>query len=151
MEIILLERIRNLGDLGDKVKVRAGFARNFLLPKGKALPSTAENLKVYEERKAELMKKAQDSVNAAKGRAEAIAGKVVKITALASEEGKLYGSVGPAEILEAAEALGLDVAKHEIDMPEGPIRTTGSFAVGVHLHTEVHTSLTVEIEEKRAA
>ncbi len=151
MEVILLERIRNLGDLGDTVKVRAGFGRNFLLPKGKALPATEANRAVYEERKAELMKKAQDSVNAAKTRAEAIAGKVLKITALASEEGKLYGSVGAAEVLEAAQALGLDVEKHEIDMPDGPIRTTGSFAVAVHLHSEVQTALTIEIEEKRAA
>lgn len=151
MEIILLEKIKKLGDLGDTVKVKSGFGRNYLLPKGKALPATAANREVYETRKAELVKRATDSVNAAKTRAEALAGKTLKITALASEEGKLYGSVGPAEIFDAAQALGLDVTKHEIMMPDGPLRTTGSFAVAVHLHSEVETSIAVEIEEKRAA
>ena len=151
MDVILLEKIKHLGDLGDTVKVRPGYGRNFLLPQGKALPATDANRKVFEERKAELVKKAQDSINAAKLRAEKLAGKTLTIKALASEEGKLYGSVGPAEIVDAAEALGLNVDKHEIDMIDGPIRNTGSFTVAVVLHSEVQTSLTVVVEEQRAA
>lgn len=151
MEVILLERIRNLGDLGDTVKVRAGYGRNFLLPKGKALPATEGNRKVYEERKAELMKKAQDSLNAAKLRAEAIAGKHIKIQALCSEEGKLYGSIGPSEIAEAAAELGSDVHRNEIDMVDGPIRAIGSHEVSMVFHSEVSVAVTVEIEEKKSA
>lgn len=151
MQVILLEKVKNLGDLGDTVKVRSGYGRNFLLPKGKALPATEPNRKVFEERKAELVKKAQDSINAAKIRAEKLAGKTLTIKALASEEGKLYGSVGPAEIMQAAEALKLDVHKHEIDMVTGAIRTTGTFEVAVRLHSEVETSLTIVVEEQRGA
>ena len=150
MEVILLEKIRQLGDLGDTVKVRPGFGRNYLLPQGKALPATEANRKVFEERKAELLKKASDSINAAKARAEGIAGKVLTIRAMASEEGKLYGSVGPAEVIAAAEELGLDLHKNEVQMIDGPIRNTGSFELPVHLHSEVETSVTVEVVEQRA-
>lgn len=151
MQVILLEKIKRLGDLGDTVKVRPGYGRNFLLPQGKALPATEPNRKVFEARKAELVKKAQDSINAAKIRAEKIAGKTLTIKALASEEGKLYGSVGAAEVVDAAVRLGLDVTKHEIEMIDGPIRATGTFTVAVVLHSEVHTSLNVVIEEQRAS
>ena len=151
MQVILLEKVKNLGDLGEEVKVRSGYGRNFLLPQGKALPATDANRKVFESRKAELVKKANDSINAAKIRAEKLAGKTLTIKALASEEGKLYGSVGPAEIVHAAEALGLDVEKSEIDMVTGPIRTTGTYEVGVRLHSEVETSLTIVVEEQRSA
>ncbi|WP_420465409.1 50S ribosomal protein L9 [Panacagrimonas sp.] len=151
MQVILLEKIKSLGDLGDTVKVRPGYGRNFLLPQGKALPATEPNRKVFEARKAELVKKAQDSVNAAKIRAEKLAGKTLTIKALASEEGKLYGSVGPAEIVDAAKALGLDVDKHEIDMVDGPIRTTGTSTVAVVLHSEVQTSLTIVVQEQKSA
>lgn len=151
MQVILLEKVKNLGDLGDTVKVKPGYGRNFLLPQGKALPATEPNRKVFEARKAELVKKASDSLNAAKIRAEKIAGKTLTIKALASEEGKLYGSVGPAEIVDAAEALKLDVHKSEIDMVTGPIRTTGTFEVAVRLHSEVETSLTIVVQEQRAS
>ena len=151
MQVILLEKIKRLGDLGDTVKVRPGYGRNYLLPQGKALPATEANREVFETRKAELVRKAQDSINASRLRAEKLAGKTLTIRALASEEGKLYGSVGPAEIVDAAAALGLDVTKHEIDMVDGPIRATGSFTVAVVLHSEVQTSLTVVVEEQRAA
>lgn len=151
MQVILLEKIKRLGDLGDTVKVRPGYGRNYLLPQGKALPATEANREVFETRKAELVRKAQDSINASKLRAEKLAGKTLTIRALASEEGKLYGSVGPAEIVDAAAALGLDVTKHEIDMIDGPIRATGSFTVAVVLHSEVQTSLTVVVEEQRSA
>lgn len=150
MEVILLEKIRQLGDLGDTVKVKAGFGRNYLLPQGKALPATEANRKVYEERKAELVKKAQDSINAAKTRAEGIAGKTLTIRAMASEEGKLYGSVGPAEIVDAAAEAGIKLTKNEVQMVEGPLRNTGAHEVAVHLHSEVEISLTVEVVEQRA-
>ncbi len=151
MQVILLEKVKNLGDLGDTVKVKSGYGRNFLLPQGKALPATDSNRKVFETRKAELVKKAGDSFNAAKLRAEKLAGKSVTIKALASEEGKLYGSVGPAEIAAAAEAAKLDLHKNEIDMVTGAIRGTGTFTVAIRLHSEVETSLTVVIEEQRSS
>ena len=150
MQVILLEKVKNLGDLGDVVKVAPGYGRNFLLPKGIALSATESNRKVFEERKAELVKKAQDSLNAAKIRAEKLAGKTIKVKALASDEGKLYGSVGPAEIVRAAEVLGLDVEKSELDLVDGPIRQTGSYDIAVRLHSEVETSLTVVVEEEKA-
>lgn len=151
MQVILLERVKNLGDLGDTVKVKSGYGRNFLMPQGKALPATEPNRKVFEARKAELVKKANDSINAAKIRAEKLAGKTLTIRALSSEEGKLYGSVGPAEIVHAAEALKLDLHKHEIDMITGPIRATGTFTVAVSLHSEVQTSLTIVVEAQKAS
>ena len=150
MELILLEKVKNLGDLGDTVKVKSGYGRNFLLPTGKALPATEANRKVFEERKAELIKKSADSLNAAKLRAEKLAGAVVKVKALAAEEGKLYGSVGPAEIARAAEIAGLDVKKSEIDMPDGVIRVIGTYSVVARLHTEVEAALTVVVEEEKA-
>ena len=150
MEVILLEKVKNLGDLGDKVKVKSGYGRNFLLPQGKALPATEANRKVYEARKAELLKKSSESLNAAKIRAEQVAGKTVKVKALAAEEGKLYGSVGPADIVRAAAEQGLELRKSEIDMVTGPIRQTGSYTVALRLHTEVETSLTVIVEEEKA-
>lgn len=149
MDLILLEKIKNLGDLGDTVKVKPGYGRNYLLPKGMALPATDGNRKAFEERKAELMKKAQDSVNAAKMRAAKIEGKSVTVRALAAEEGKLYGSVGPAEIARAAEAAGIDVHKSEIDLVEGPIRVLGSYVARVRLHTEVEVDLAVLVEEEK--
>ncbi|HSW12250.1 MAG TPA: 50S ribosomal protein L9 [Solimonas sp.] len=149
MEVILLEKIKKLGDLGDTVKVKSGFGRNYLLPQGKALPATEENRKVFEARKAELVKKAGDSINAAKARAAKINGQTVTIKALAAEEGKLYGSVGPAEVVDAAAKQGIDVKKAEIDMLSGPIRQIGSYTVSVRLHTEVEASLTVVVAEDK--
>lgn len=149
MELILLERVKNLGDLGDVVKVKSGYGRNFLLPAGKALTATAANKEVFETRKAELMKKSAESLNAAKLRAEKVGGKKVTVKALAADEGKLYGSVGPAEIARAAEAAGYDIEKSEIDLPEGPIRVIGTYTVAVRLHSEVETSLEVVVEEEK--
>jgi len=151
MEVILLERIKNLGDLGDKVSVKPGFGRNYLLPKGKALAATGDNLKVFEERKAELMKKAEEAKGEARKRAEAIAGKSVTVKALASDEGKLYGSVGVGDIARAAEMIGLAIERAEIDLVDGPIHSLGSFDVVVRLHSDVETSLTVVVEEERAS
>ena len=150
MEVILLEKIKKLGDLGDTVKVKPGFGRNYLLPQGKALPATEDNRKVFEARKAELMKKSQDSLNAAKLRAEKLAGLTVTIKVLAGDEGKLYGSVGPAEIVQAAAEKGVELHKTEIDMVSGPIRAVGTHTVAVQLHSEVESSLTVVVEEQKA-
>ena len=151
MNVILLEKVKNLGDLGDTVKVKSGYGRNFLLPKGKALPATDSNRKVFEARKAELVRKASDSLNAARIRAEKIAGLTLTIRALASDEGKLYGSVGPAEIVAAAKAAGVEIQKVEIDVLSGHIRATGSFTVGVRFHSEVETSITVVVQEQKAS
>jgi large subunit ribosomal protein L9 len=151
MDVILLEKVKNLGDLGDTVKVKPGYGRNFLLPQGKALPATKGNLKVFEERKAELVKKAGDSLNAAKARAEKLAGKTLTIKALTAEEGKLYGSVGVTDVVRAANAAGFDIKRSEVDMPNGPVRQIGSSPVTLRLHTEVETSITLVVEEEKAA
>jgi large subunit ribosomal protein L9 len=151
MDVILLEKVKNLGDLGDTVKVTPGYGRNFLLPQGKALPATPGNVKVFEARKAELLKKATDSLSAAKMRAQQFAGKTLTIKALTAEEGKLYGSIGPSDIVRAAQAAGLELKKAEVDMPTGPIRQIGSSPVTLRLHTEVEASITVAIEEEKAA
>jgi len=150
MNVILLERVKKLGDLGDTVKVKPGYGRNYLLPQGKALPATEANRQVFEARKAELIKKAGDSLNAAKARAEKIGGKTVTVKARSAEEGKLYGSVGPADIVRAAAAQGIEIEKSEIDLVSGAIRQTGSYDIAVRLHTEVETSLTVVVEEEKA-
>ncbi|TAM27170.1 MAG: 50S ribosomal protein L9 [Nevskiaceae bacterium] len=149
MELILLEKIKHLGDLGDVVDVKPGYGRNYLLPQGKALQATTNNKKVFEDRKAELVKKSADSVNAAKVRAAKLEGVVVVVTALASEEGKLYGSVGPAEIARAAEGQKLDLGKSEINLLAGPIRTTGEVKVLARLHSEVEVEFSVKVEAER--
>lgn len=149
MDLILLEKVNNLGDLGDVVKVKSGYGRNYLLPKGKALTATAGNKEVFEVRKAELMKKYAETLNAAKLRAAALAGKHVTIKALAAEEGKLYGSVGPAEIARATTGTGYVLEKSEIDMPEGAIRVVGTYTVAVRLHSEVEATLIVVVEETK--
>jgi large subunit ribosomal protein L9 len=151
MDVILLEKVKNLGDLGDTVKVKPGYGRNFLLPQGKALPATPANLKVFETRKADLLKKATDSLNGAKMRAEKLAGKTLTIKALTAEEGKLYGSVGVSDVVRAANAAGFDIKKSEVDMPTGPIRSIGSYPVTLRLHTEVEAAITVTVEEEKAA
>lgn len=149
MDVILLEKIKRLGDLGDQVKVKPGYARNFLLPQGKALPATEANRAVFEARKAELVRKAQESLNAARIRAQAIAGKVLTIRVLASEEGKLYGSVNVSDIIEAARAQGLELQRNEV-LLSAPIRTVGSYDVAISLHSEVETSVTVVVESQRS-
>ena len=151
MNVILLEKVKNLGDLGDTVKVKPGYGRNFLLPQGKALPATDNNRKVFEARKAEFMAKANDSINAAKGRAEKLSGKSVTVKALAADEGKLYGSIGPGDIARAAQAAGLDLKKSEIEMPNGPIRQIGTAEITARLHTELTVTLSVIVVEDKTA
>ncbi|MDI9819441.1 MULTISPECIES: 50S ribosomal protein L9 [unclassified Legionella] len=145
MEVILLEKIRNLGNLGDKVNVKAGYGRNFLIPQSKAVFATDENIKRFEERRAELEKKAQQTLTQAEQRAAKLNDTTVAISAMASEEGKLYGSVGPNEIRDALKAKSIEVSKREIVMPEGPIHSVGDYAVEIHVHTDVIATLQVQI------
>ena len=150
MDVILLEHIHKLGDLGDTIKVRAGYGRNYLLPQGKALPANEANRKVFEERRAELMKRAQESRNAAQMRAQQLGGQRLTIAARVADQGKLYGSVAPADIVDAAAAAGLEIEKAEVNMPEGPIRVTGEHTVRLLLHAEVECELTINVVDAAA-
>jgi large subunit ribosomal protein L9 len=143
MELILLEKVQNLGDLGDLVKVKAGFGRNFLVPQGKAALATKENLERFEARRAELEAAAKDKLGQALARQSGLVDLVVEVTANASDEGNLYGSIGTREIASAAAALGHEISKSEIIMGEGPIRTVGEFDIVVHLHTDVEAVIKV--------
>jgi large subunit ribosomal protein L9 len=146
MDVILLEKVINLGNLGDQVKVKSGYARNFLLPKGKAVMATKDNIAKFEERRAELEAKAAEQLAAAQARAEKLAALgAITITARAGDEGKLFGSVTAADIADAISAGGVDVAKSEVKMPEGPIRATGEFEMMVQLHNDVAQSVNVNV------
>ena len=145
MEVILLEKIANLGNLGDKVAVKAGYARNFLLPFGKATPANAANVEAFEVRRAELEKIAAERKAEAEVRAEKLAELTVTITANAGEEGKLFGSIGTRDIADAVTAAGVELEKSEVRLPEGPLRNVGTFDVAVHLHTDVETTVKVEV------
>ncbi len=144
MQVILLSRIRNLGDLGDSVKVRSGYGRNYLIPQGLALPANKDNIATFEARKAELIKAATDSMNAAKLRHAGIDGKEITVSALASEEGKLYGSVSAAQIAEAAKAAGIEFEAKEVQLDQA-LRETGDFTAVIALHPDVEASVTVKI------
>ena len=145
MNIILLERISNLGDLGEEVVVRNGYARNHLIPVGKAVRATRENREVFEARRAELEKVANAKLTDAGARAAKLADQRVTIVVRASEEGKLYGSVGTAEIAAALTEAVLPVAKNEVRMPDGVIRSIGEHEVNVHLHADVDQAVIVEV------
>lgn len=146
MEVILLENIENLGSLGDKVSVKAGFARNYLLPGGKAKPATAENLAEFEKQRAELEKVAAEALAAGEARKAAIdaLGKV-DITAKVGSEGKLFGSIGTADIADAITATGTAVEKREVRLPEGALRVTGEHEIDIHLYTDVGATIIVNI------
>ena len=145
MEVILLQKVENLGNLGDKVKVRAGYGRNYLIPQGKAKPATAKNLEEFEKRRAELEKLANEQLSVAQQRKAELEGKVVTIRSKAGQEGKLFGSVGTVDIAEAATAAGVKLERKEVRMPQGPIRTAGEHKVEVHLHTDVNVEITVNV------
>ena len=146
MEIILLEKVENLGGLGDKVNVKPGYGRNYLIPGGKAVPATKENVAQFDERRAELEAKMKEQVAEAEKRRDAINELELTITAKAGDEGKLFGSVSNAEIAEAATAKGVNVEKREIRMPEGAIRVIGEYVFDVHLYTGVDASIKVSVE-----
>lgn len=145
MEVILLEKIRNLGDIGDKINVKSGFGRNFLLPQGKAVAATAENVAKFEKMRAELESKAAEVLAAAKARAESLQELEIVIPMQASEEGKLFGSVGVREIVEAVKAAGGDLNKKEVMLPEGSIHQTGKYDVNLQLHTDVVVPIKINI------
>ncbi|HVL02226.1 MAG TPA: 50S ribosomal protein L9 [Dongiaceae bacterium] len=146
MEIILLEKTRNLGNLGDKVRVRAGYGRNFLIPQGKAVPATANNVKFFEERRAELEKQANDKLAAAEARAAKLAEiAAVTVPAKAGDEGKLFGSVGTRDIADAITAAGLEVSKAEVLLPNGLIRAVGDYEISLQLHSDVVANVKVSV------
>jgi large subunit ribosomal protein L9 len=146
MELILLEKVQNLGDLGDKVNVKPGYGRNFLVPQGKAVPATAANIAEFEARRAELEKAAMEKLSSAEDRLKVLEGLVITMTANASEEGKLYGSIGPREIAIAVEQEGPKLEKSEVIMGEGPIRYTGEHDVLLQLHADIETTIKVIVE-----
>ncbi|WP_017937099.1 50S ribosomal protein L9 [Zestomonas thermotolerans] len=143
MEVILLEKIANLGNLGDKVSVKAGYGRNYLLPQGKATAATPENIAAFEARRAELEKAAAEKKAAAEARAAQLAELEVTITATAGDEGKLFGSVGTHDIADALTAAGVPVAKSEVRLPNGTIRQVGEYDIALHLHTDVEATVRV--------
>ena len=145
MQLILLQKVVNLGNLGDKVTVKPGYGRNFLVPQGKAVPATATNLAEFEARRAEYEAKAKASLEGAEGRKARLEGASVTISANASTEGKLYGSVGPRDIAEALTRLGTPVEKSEVVLGEGAFRQVGEYEVVVHLHADIETSVKVVI------
>lgn len=145
MNIILLEKIRNLGDLGDTVSVAAGYGRNFLIPQGKAVPATADNVKHFEERRAELEAKAAGELATAQARAEKLAELTVTIPANAGDEGKLFGSVGTTDVAAAVTEAGVALEKKEVRMPDGAIRAIGEYNIVVNLHTDVDATVVVNV------
>jgi large subunit ribosomal protein L9 len=145
MEIILLQKVANLGNIGDRVKVKSGYGRNFLLPQGRATLATAENVAKFEARRAEFEKVAREEVEAAQGRAKSIEGFTLTLTAKAGGEGKLFGSIGTTDIAEGAKKAGKQLERAEVRMPNGPIRLAGEHVVQVHLHSDVTVDLKVVI------
>lgn len=137
MEVILLEKVGKLGSLGDKVDVKAGYGRNFLIPSGKAVPANDANVAEFEARRAELEKAAAEKLAVSQARADELNEKVVTIVSKAGDEGKLFGSIGVRDIADAITAAGVKVAKSEVRLPEGSLRTVGEFDITVQLHSEI--------------
>ena len=145
MNVILLEKIGNLGDLGDEVSVKPGFARNYLLPQGKAVTADDENRTVFEGRRAELEASANEKLAEANTRAEKLVDKELSIAVKSGEEGRLYGSVGTQNIADALTAEGISVERSEIRMPEGVIRVLGEYEIAIQLHTDVTAQIKVSV------
>ena len=145
MEIILMEKVVNLGQLGDVVKVKNGFARNFLIPQGKAKRATEANKAEFETRRAELESKAAETQVAAQARAEKLEGLTVQITAKSGVDGRLFGSVGNADIAEALAAQGFEIKRSEVLLPNGPMKAIGDYPITLHLHTDVNAHITVSV------
>ncbi|KTT34388.1 50S ribosomal protein L9 [Pseudomonas oryzihabitans] len=145
MDVILLEKIANLGNLGDKVNVKGGYARNFLLPQGKATAATAANVEAFEARRAELEKQAAEKKAQADARAAKLAELTVTIAANSGDEGKLFGSIGTRDIAEAVSAAGVELDKSEVRLPNGALRNTGEYDIEVHLHTDVEAVVKVVV------
>jgi large subunit ribosomal protein L9 len=145
MDVILLQKVANLGNVGDRVKVKSGFGRNFLLPQGKATLATAANVARFEERRAELERAAREHLTSAAERAEAVKDYRLSLTAKAGTEGKLFGSIGTADIAEALTREGYKIARSEVRLPGGPLRMVGDHVVHLHLHADVDVPLNVTI------
>jgi len=145
MNVILLEKVENLGNIGDQVSVKSGYGRNFLLPKGKATIATAENIAVFEARRAELEAKQAGELSAASARAEKLQGLELSLTANVGAEGKLFGSIGTVDIADAATAAGVEILRSEVRLPDGPLRTVGTHEVEIHLHTDLNVLIKVEV------
>lgn len=145
MDVILLEKIANLGNLGDKVSVKPGYGRNYLIPKGKAAPATAQKLAEFEKRRVELEEAAAETLTAAQARAEAISKLTVIIARKAGDEGKLFGSVGTQDIALAFMEAGAEVKRQEVRLPGGPIRQTGEYEIGIQLHSDLVVTVPIKI------
>jgi large subunit ribosomal protein L9 len=151
MEIILLEKVANVGGIGDRVRVKSGYARNYLIPQGKATLATEANIAKFESRRAELEAKAMAELNAAQARAKKLEGLVLRIVMQAGTEGKLFGSVGTVDIAEAVGKRGVEIERSEVRLPDGPLRVVGEHHIELHLHTDVNVGLTVVIEAAEPA
>ena len=145
MEVILLEKVENLGNIGDLVKVQAGYGRNFLLPKGKATLATPDNLAAFEARRAELERREADELALARERAAQLESLKLTLTANAGAEGKLFGSISTIDISEACSAADVPVQRSEVRLPDGPVRTTGEHEIEIHLHTDVNVKITITV------
>jgi large subunit ribosomal protein L9 len=145
MEVILLQKVANLGNIGDRVKVKSGFGRNYLLPSGKATVATPEHVAAFEARRSELEAKAAGELVGAQARAAKLEGFTLTITAKAGNEGKLFGSIGTADIADACKAAGQEIERSEVRLPGGPLRMVGEHVVSLHLHADVDVSLPVTV------
>ncbi len=145
MEIILLKKVGHLGELGEKVSVRAGYGRNYLIPSGFAVPATKANMKAFEERRAELEKEAAETLAGAESRREQLEGLTVTVARKAGDEGKLFGSVGTQDIAAAVQEMGAKLDKQEVRLPEGPFRAAGEYEVSLHLHADVDATIKLEV------
>lgn len=146
MNVILLEKVRNLGLLGDQVSVKSGYARNFLIPEGKAVFATKENISMFEGRKSELEAAEAEKLAQAKATAESLVDKVFTLESRSGDEGKLYGSIGSRDIADAINAEGFELEKKDIKLPEGPIRTLGEHKITLQLHSDVMIEVTIDVK-----
>jgi len=145
MDVILLEKVENLGNIGDRVKVRSGYGRNFLVPRGKATLATSSNVAIFEARRADLEKKEAEELQTATQRAASAASLTLRLSAKAGTEGKLFGSLGTADIAEACTAAGVPVRRSEVRLPHGPIRTLGEHSIELHLHSDVNATIRITV------
>jgi len=146
MEVILLDKVQNLGALGDEVRVRSGYARNFLIPQGKAVMATKENRAHFDERRKDLEAKAAEILATAQARADKINGSNIEIAGRAGDEGKLFGSIGTADIAAAvSSAAGIEIGKQEVQLPEGPLRNVGEYKIEFNLHADVVAAVTINV------
>jgi large subunit ribosomal protein L9 len=145
MDVILLKKVDNLGNLGDRVQVRSGYGRNYLIPSGYAVPATEENIKAFEERRAELEQQADTLLAAAQARKAQLEQLTVAIARKAGDEGRLFGSVGTGDIAKAVQDSGVELGKNEVRLPQGPYRAVGEYEVELHLHSDVNATLRLEV------